>query len=65
MAPLIRGLVDLYDGDRYLKQCLIVASKKENGLVNFDFKRKTATQTSAPKDSYQESMVASLTSRLL
>ncbi len=52
MAPMIRGLVDLYDGDRHLKQCLIVVSKEENGLVLFDFKRKTVTQTSAPKDFY-------------
>ena len=65
MAPMIRGLVDLYDGDKYLKQCLIVASKEENGLVHFDFKRKTATQTSAPKDFYQESTVAALIPRLL
>ena len=64
-APMIRGLVDLYDGDRHLKQCLIVASKEENGLVHFDFKRKTATQTSAPKDFYQESTVAALIPRLL
>ena len=65
MDPMIRGLVDLYDGDKYLKQCLIVASKEENGLVHFDFKRKTATQTSAPKDFYQESTVAALIPRLL
>ena len=38
MAPVIRGLVYLYDGDRHLKQCLIVASKEHNGLVHFDFK---------------------------
>tara|TARA_B100000676_G_C17297145_1_gene445334 strand:- start:42 stop:392 length:351 start_codon:yes stop_codon:yes gene_type:complete len=65
MAPMIRGLVDLYDGDRHLKQCLLVASKEENGLVHFDFKRKTTTQTSAPKDFYQESTVAALIPRLL
>tara|TARA_B100000886_G_scaffold59532_1_gene36819 strand:+ start:272 stop:469 length:198 start_codon:yes stop_codon:yes gene_type:complete len=65
MAPLNRGLEDLYDGDRHLKNCLIVASKEENGLVHFDFKRKTATQTSVPKDFYQQSMVAALIPRLL
>ena len=64
MAPMIRGLVDLYDGDKHLKQCLIVASKEENGVVHFDFKRKTVTQTSAPKDFYQESTVAALIPRL-
>ena len=36
MAPTIRGLVDLYDGDKHLKQFLIVASNKENGIVHFD-----------------------------
>ena len=65
MAPMIRGLVDLYDGDRHLKQCLIVASKEENGLVHFDFKREAATQTSASKDFYQKSTVAALIPRLL
>ena len=39
MAPMIRGLVDLYDVDRHLKQCLLVASKEENWLVHFVFKR--------------------------
>ena len=65
VAPMIRGLVDLYDGDKHLKQCLIVASKEENGVIHFDFKRKTATQNSAPKDFYQESRVAALIPRLL
>ena len=65
MAPMIRGLVDLYDGDRHLKQCLIVASKEGNGLVHFDFKREVATQTSVPKDFYQKSTVAALIPRLL
>ena len=65
MAPTIRGLVDLYDGDKHLKQCLIVASKEENGIVHFDYKRDTATQTSAPKDFYQEDKVVALIQRLL
>ena len=65
MAPLTTGLVDLGDGVRHLKQCMVVASKGENGLVHFDFKRKMATQTSAPKDFYRESMVAALIPRLL
>ena len=59
-APMIRGLVDLYDGDKHLKQCLIVASKEENGIVHFDFKRNTTTQTSAPKDFFQENKVVAL-----
>ena len=65
MAPMIRGLVDLYDGDKHLKQCLIVASREENGIVHFDFKRDTDTQTSAPKDFFQENKVVALLPRLL
>ena len=44
-----QGLVDLYDGDKHLKQCLIVASKEENGIVHFEYKRNTNTQTAAPR----------------
>ena len=64
-APMIRGLVDLYDRDKHLKQCLIVASKEENGIVHFDFKRNTTTQTSAPKDFFQENKVVALLPQLL
>ena len=65
MAPMMRGLVDLYDRDKHLKQCLIVAAKEENGIVHFDYKRNTTTQTSAPKDFYQENKVAALVPSLL
>ena len=65
MAPMIRGLVDLYDGDKHLKQCLIVASKEENGVVHFEYKRNTKTQTVAPKDFYQENSVVALIPHLL
>ena len=65
IAPEIRGLVDLYDGDKHLQQCLIVASKEESGIVYFEYKRSTATSTSAPKDFYQEKELAGLISRSL
>ena len=65
LAPEIRGLIDLYDGDKHLQQCLIVASKEENGIVYFEYKRKTATSTCAPKDFYQEKKLAGLISRSL
>ena len=65
MAPEIRGLVDLYDGDEHLQQCLIVASKEESGVVHFEFKRRTATTTVAPKDFYQEKSVVALISNSL
>ena len=64
-APMIRGLVDLYDRDKHLKQCLIVAAKEENGIVHFDYKRNTNTQTSAPKDFFQENKVVALLPHLL
>ena len=64
-APMIRGLVDLYDRDKHLKQCLIVAAKEENGIVYFDYKRNTTTQASAPKDFFQENKVVALLPRLL
>ena len=65
MASMLRGLLDLYDRDKHLKQCLIVAAKEENGIVHFDYKRNTTTQTSAPKDFYQENKVAALVPSLL
>ena len=65
MAPEIRGLIDLYDGDEHLQQCLIVASKQESGVVHFEFKRRTATTTIAPKDFYQEKSVVALISHSL
>ena len=65
IAPMIRGLVELYDGDKHLKQCLIVASKEENGVVHFEYKRNTNTQTDAPKDFYQENSAVALIPHLL
>ena len=64
-APMIRGLVDLYDRDKHLKQCLIVAAKEENGIVYFDYKRNTTAQASAPKDFFQNKKVMALLPRLL
>ena len=64
-APMIRGLVDLYDRDKHLKQCLIFATKEENGIVYFDYKRKTKTQASAPKDFFQENKGVALLTHLL
>ncbi len=64
-APMIRGLVDLYDRDKHLKQCLIVAAKEENGIVHFEYKRNTNTQTAAPRDFYQEKSAVALIPHLL
>lgn len=37
-APHLRGLVDMYDGARHLKRCLIVASGEEGHEVRFELK---------------------------
>lgn len=49
-APHLRGFVDLYDGPTQLFQCLIVASREENGEMQYDFKRITAVATSPARD---------------
>lgn len=49
-VPPLRGLVDLYDGARYLYQCLIVASEEERGEMVYEFKRSTAALDRAPLD---------------
>jgi hypothetical protein len=40
-APHLRGLVDLYDGQVHLFQCLIIAAQQEGGEMQFEFKRAT------------------------
>ena len=37
-APHLRGLVDLYDGSRHLKRCLIVASEEDGHEIRFELK---------------------------
>ncbi len=48
-APL-RGYADIYDGQRHLSQCLIVASGDEAGERCFEFKWATAPHDAAPRD---------------
>ncbi|MCL6284561.1 hypothetical protein M3P21_13580 [Ruegeria sp. 2012CJ41-6] len=52
-TPMLRGLVDLYDGANHLYQCLIVASEEEGGEMRYEFKRSTAASDSAPLDFYR------------
>ncbi len=52
-AAHLRGLVDLYDGERHLCQCLIVTSGEEGGEVLFEFKRSTIADDRAPRDFYR------------
>lgn len=49
-APNLRGLVDLFDGERHLFQCLVIASREEGGERLFEFKRSTAAADKAPLD---------------
>lgn len=52
-APMLRGLVDIYEGARHLSQCLIVASEEEGGEMRYEFKRSTLTSDTAPLDFYK------------
>lgn len=52
-APMLRGLVDLYDGARHLAQCLIVASEEDGGEMRYEFKRSTPAADKAPLDFYK------------
>ncbi|MDK3072073.1 hypothetical protein QO034_03035 [Sedimentitalea sp. JM2-8] len=53
-VPPLRGLVDLYDGERHLCQCLIIGSEPEAGERRYEFKRNTAATETAPLDHYRE-----------
>ena len=53
-APILRGLVDLYEGGRHLCQCLIVASEAEDGEMRYEFKRNTSAEDKAPLDFYRD-----------
>ena len=55
-APNLRGLVDLYDGINHMSQCLIVASSEEGDMMHYEFKRNTATATTAPLDFVDDHM---------
>jgi len=55
-APKLRGLVELYEGARQMSQCLIVASSEDGELMNYEFKRNTATAESPALDFVQDDM---------
>lgn len=50
----LRGLVDVFDGARHEFQCLIVASRVENGNLICDFKRATRVEDRAALDYWQD-----------
>jgi hypothetical protein len=49
-APALRGLIDLFDGEKHLFQCLIVASADEAGERQYEFKRATIVADRAALD---------------
>ena len=50
LSPHLRGLVDIYDGNRHVFQCLIVASSSDGNEITCDFKRLTPVVEKAPLD---------------
>ena len=49
-APRLRGYVDILHGEDRLARCLIVCAEAENGIVRYDFKRRTEDAPQAPAD---------------
>ena len=52
--PMLRGLVDIFDGARHRYQCLIIASRLNDGEVACDFKRLTAATNAPAPDFVQD-----------
>ncbi|SLN22624.1 hypothetical protein ROA7450_00865 [Roseovarius albus] len=50
---LIRGRVALYDGERLISHCLIVASEEGDGERRFEYKRITEAVEEQPLDFYR------------
>ena len=50
LTPRLRGLVDVYDGERHVLQCLIIASIAEGDEIICEFKRLTVVTDKAPLD---------------
>ncbi|QPH52767.1 hypothetical protein [Pontivivens ytuae] len=49
-APLLRGHLSLYDGERHLADCLIVTAAHEGPLVRYEYKRRTDVTDTAALD---------------
>ena len=50
-APRLRGLVEIHDGARLVRTCLVVAMEPTaNGGMRYDFKRATAVRHAAALD---------------
>ncbi|MDG2405701.1 MAG: hypothetical protein P8M25_12310 [Paracoccaceae bacterium] len=53
-APAIRGFIDIYEGERHLYQCLVIASEDLEGERHFEFKRSTLATDRPPLDFFIE-----------
>ena len=49
-APRLRGLVDLYEGERHAMHCLVVGAELDGVEARFEFKRATPARDAAPLD---------------
>ncbi|WP_333830637.1 hypothetical protein [Pararhodobacter sp.] len=49
-VPRLRGLVDIYDGPRHIRQCLIIASENDGNEMSYDFKRATVIAEDPVRD---------------
>ncbi len=57
-APGLRGFVDLYDGQRHMFNCLVVACGIQHGEAVFEYKRKSPLMTAPPADFEQDAPTA-------
>lgn len=49
-GPMLRGLVDIYEGPRMVRSVLIIAGEPDGKTMRYDFKRTTAPRVQAPVD---------------
>ena len=49
-GPRLRGFVDLLHGGDLLARCLIVLAEQENGMVRYEYKRRTEAFDQPPPD---------------
>ncbi len=50
IVPNLRGLVDIVDGAKHLARCLIIRSEQQDGVMTYEFKRRTEVSRNAPLD---------------
>lgn len=49
-APRLRGFVDLMHGEDRLARCLIVLAEEDEGVVRYEYKRRTEDADGPPVD---------------